>query len=108
MHENRVVSDNQNPRFHIFSIPFFLGVDAEPKEDRITKGLTLILPLEFAHSQQIFCATNYEHPLFYLQFHHSYYTRSTLCGGPQVVLAATLRIGEASRAAASAAVGWES
>ena len=54
MHENRVVSDNQNPRFHIFSIPFFLGVDAEPKEDRITNGLTLILPLEFAHSQQIF------------------------------------------------------
>jgi hypothetical protein len=37
----------------------------------------------------------------------SFYTRSTLCVGLLVVLAATLRIGEASRAAASAGAGSE-
>ena len=41
----------------------------------------------------------------------SFYTFSTLCVGLLVVLAATLRIGEASRAAASAEAGlglWDS
>src|ERR1700678_675041 len=59
----------------------------------------------FAGAQNLSVPQNENYAYFPSSLAGSFYTRSTLCVGLLVVLAATLRIGEASRAAASAEAG---